>query len=45
MSSISSTIDAKKLNLTPTLRGQYERFETVYGILQESYYDQEKLDS
>jgi len=45
ISSISSTIDAKKLNLTPTLRDKYERFETVYEILQESYYDQEKLDS
>jgi|GEM_PF-409336 len=42
ISSISSTIDAKKLNLTDS---KYERFETVYEILQQSYYDQDKLDS
>jgi len=42
ISSISDTIDTKKLNLTDT---KYARFEDVYSILQESYYDQEKLNS
>jgi len=42
ISSISDTVNNKNLNLTDD---KYERFETVYGVLQESYYDQEKLNS
>lgn len=42
ISSITDTIDVKKLNLTDS---KYERFETIYQILQESYYDEDKLNS
>lgn len=45
ISSITDTIDTQNLNLTPTGRGQYERFETVYDILQDNYYDTAKLNS
>lgn len=41
INSISDTLDTKNLNLIDT---KYERFETVYDILQDNYYDTEKLD-
>lgn len=42
IASITSTINPKKLNLTDT---KYERFDKVYDILQNNYYEQDKLNS